>query len=667
MIQLSLFKVNQSLHLDIVAILILCLMAPATLNAQNTQKHTELDGFVWYKTYIDHGYEIKDVNGQIIIPHTRGYNPVDYRKKMFEVGRGYDKKGLCDLSGKELISPDRGYYSLMIYDDYIQVAKIDENKKFKQGVCDLSGKELISPDRGYDDVSMYGTEWYRVTRNNKMGACDLSGKELISPDMNYDLVTIQRGWVSVKRNGKEGVCDLSGKEILSPDRGYDEAILWDEIIQVKVNDKLGVCDLTGKEIIHPMYNSISKKDGALLYKDANGEWQPIPVSSYTSPSYAAMFNKAAGTSADKNQVHRKKIVENNGYVWNMLYQGPYRGAEDANGNTLIPLSLGYTIVNTTYHQGKWHFYGVKNNTMGYYDEKGNEMISPDRGYQNVYLSKTHFYVVRNDKQGICDLSGYEIISPDRGYDEVAVLGNYIQVIKNKKYGACDFAGNEVVAPIYDYILLTTDGVFKYKDSSGKYHPVPASNGSNDCASSSSSPNASSNRSTNSSFSLQEYHNASWARQKQNFNKSSNKAQTSRSSNSYNYNNRKTTNTTNSQTSYSSRNTNTSSSYNSRTSRATLSSSTSSQSKSEQSTKKKCQQCNGAGYKQCRTCDGTGKIKCTQCGGDGQVTSRYLNSHNKMATLNMKCTACNGKGKKNDLVCGGKGTKKCVSCNGKGYY
>jgi len=129
---------------------------------------------------------------------------------------------------------------------------------------------------------------------------------------------------------------------------------------------------------------------------------------------------------------------------------------------------------------------------------------------------------------------------------------------------------------------------------------------------------------------------------------------------------KNVNSTNN-TSYTSGNTRTSSSYNSRTSRATHSSSTNSQSKSEQSTKKKCQQCNGAGYKQCRTCDGTGKIKCTQCGGDGQVTSRYLNSHNKMATLNMKCTACNGKGKKNDLVCGGKGTKKCVSCNGKGYY
>lgn len=628
MIRLSLFKVNQSLHLDIVAILILSLLAPTPLSAQNIQKKTESDGFVWYKTYIDHGYEIKDVNGQIIIPHTRGYNPVDYRKKMFEVGRGYDKKGLCDLSGKELISPDRGYYSLMIYDNYIQVTKIDENKKFRKGVCDLSGKEIISPDRGYDDVSMYGTEWY-VTRNNKMGVCDLSGKEIISPDRNYDLVTVRRGWVSVKRNGKEGVCDL-----------------------------------TGKEIIHPMYNSIIKKDGALLYKDANGEWQPIPVSSYTSPSYAAMFNKAVGTSADKNQVHREKIVENNGYVWYLLYQWPYQGAEDANGNTLIPLSLGYTIVNTKYYQGKWHFYGVKNNTMGYYDENGNEMISPDRGYQTVYLSKTHFYVERNDKQGICDLSGYEIISPDRGYDEVAVLGNYIQVIKNKKYGACDFAGNEVVAPIYDYILLV-DGVFKYKGTGGKYYPVPANGGSNDSASSSSSSNASSNHRTNSSFSLQEYHNASWARQKQNFNTSSSKAQTSRSSNSYN--NRNTTNTTNRKTPYTSGNTRTSSSYNSRNSRSTHSSRASSQSKSEQSTKKKCQQCNGAGYKQCRTCDGTGKIKCTQCGGDGQVTSRYLNSHNKMATLNMKCTACNGKGKKNDLVCGGKGTKKCVSCNGKGYY
>lgn len=664
MIQLSLFKVNQSLHLDFVAILILSLLAPTPLSAQNTQKKTESDGFVWYKTYIDHGYEIKDVNGQIIIPHTRGYNPVDYRKKMFEVGRGYDKKGLCDLSGKELISPDRGYYSLMIYDDYIQVTKIDENKKFRKGVCDLSGKELISPDRGYDDVSMYGTEWYRVTRNNKMGACNLSGKEIISPDRNYDLVTVYRGWVGVKRNGKEGVCDLSGKEILSPDRGYDEAILWDEIIQVKVNDKFGVCDLTGKEIIHPMYNSISKEDGALLYKDANGEWQPIPVSSYTSPSYAAMFNRAAGTSADKNQVHRKKIVENNGYVWYLLYQGPYQGAEDANGKTLIPLSLGYTIVNTKYHQGKWHFRGVKNNNTGYYDENGNEMISPDRGYQTVYLSKTHFYVTRNEKQGICDLSGYEIISPDRGYDEVAVLGNYIQVIKNKKYGACDFAGNEVVAPIYDYILLV-DGVFKYKGTGGKYYPVPANGGSNDSASSSSSPNASSNRSTNSSFSLQEYHNASWARQNQNFNKSSNKAQTSRSSNSYN--NRKTTNTTNSQTSYSSRNTNTSSSYNSRTSRATHSSRESasnrydnSQGSDDKKTKtierKKCFHCSGSGKVKCNTCRGDGRLKCGACKGTGYWTQKGV--RHDCAACDRGFTRCNS--------CGGKGTRKCGSCYGKGY-
>lgn len=629
MIRLSLFKVNQSLHLDIVAILILSLLAPTPLSAQNIQKKTESDGFVWYKTYIDHGYEIKDVNGQIIIPHTRGYNPVDYRKKMFEVGRGYDKKGLCDLSGKELISPDRGYYSLMIYDNYIQVTKIDENKKFRKGVCDLSGKEIISPDRGYDDVSMYGTEWY-VTRNNKMGVCDLSGKEIISPDRNYDLVTVRRGWVSVKRNGKEGVCDL-----------------------------------TGKEIIHPMYNSIIKKDGALLYKDANGEWQPIPVSSYTSPSYAAMFNKAAGTSADKNQVHREKIVENNGYVWYLLYQWPYQGAEDANGNTLIPLSLGYTIVNTKYYQGKWHFYGVKNNTMGYYDENGNEMISPDRGYQTVYLSKTHFYVERNDKQGICDLSGYEIISPDRGYDEVAVLGNYIQVIKNKKYGACDFAGNEVVAPIYDYILLV-DGVFKYKGTGGKYYPVPANGGSNDSALSSSSSNASSNHRTNSSFSLQEYHNASWARQKQNFNTSSSKAQTSRSSNSYN--NRNTTNTTNRKTPYTSGNTRTSSSYNSRNSRATHSSRTSasnrydnSQGSDDKKTKtierKKCFHCSGSGKVKCNTCRGDGRLKCGACKGTGYWTQKGV--RHDCAACDRGFTRCNS--------CGRKGTRNCTSCSGKGYH
>ena len=637
--QLTFFKNNQRQRLGIL-VLMLCLLGPTTLDAQDTKKHTEPDGFVWYETFIDHGFEVKDANGYIIIPHTRGYNPLSYHHKYFRVGKTYKKIGLCDLSGNEIISPDRGYYDLMVYDEWIEVTKVDDNNKRIKGVCDLSGKEIISPDRGYDDVSMYGSEWFRVKRNGKMGACDLSGREFISPDKGYDLVTVFRGWVGVKKGGKNGVCDLSGKELLSPDRGYDDAIFWDDVILVNVNNKYGICDLSGNEVISPMYDVISKKDGALYYKDANGEWQPIPASSYTSPSYAAAFNKTSGTTANKDQVQRKKIVENDGYVWYNLFKGSYQGVEDANGNTLIPLSLGYTRVESTFRQGKRYFKGIKNNVMGCYDDRGTEMVSPDRGYNHVTVFSDHLTVTKNGKQGICDLSGYEIISPDRGYDDVTMLGDYIKVERNRKYGACDFAGNEVVAPIYNDMLLFSDGVFQYKDERGNYKPVPVTySSSNDVAATSSSSGT--NSYSNTPKRSVEYYQAQQRAIMEKYSRNSSKSRT-------------TTTTPSNRTQ--------SSSYNRSTTQRNTTTSSTSNSSTRNHSKKICTECKGAKKVTCHLCKGKGRDECYLCHGSGM---RHV--FGKPGVKKEKCYRCNGVGSTECKKCSGSGKIRCTRCGGSGYW
>lgn len=169
------------------------------------------------------------------------------------------------------------------------------------------------------------------------------------------------------------------------------------------------------------------------------------------------------------QPKREKKTELNGFVWYKLSEGSYEGAEDANGKTLIPLSMGYTLVG--YSAPSKRFYGIKNNMMGYHDETGKEIISPDRGYDHVMDLRGFIRVSRGDKVGACDLSGMEVISPDKGYDDILFCDNYYKVERNGKQGVCDLAGKEIVAPIYDYILYS-DGVYKYQDAGGHFWPVP---------------------------------------------------------------------------------------------------------------------------------------------------------------------------------------------------
>ena len=301
----------------VLTILLMLTSATLMIAQLRREKMTETDGFVWYLVQDESNPAIlgaEDENGKTLVPLNKGITSIGYAAgyaansslggvfrvfangscgvygkdggELIPIGRydnvfllsGWfcvkhgDKEGACDLSGKEIISPDRGYDSIFFSDGtYYKVKHGD-----KEGACDLSGKELISPDRGYDNIYRFSKEtYYRVERNGK-GICDLSGSELISPDRGYESITLMGERFFVKNGGKEGVCDLSGKELISPDRGYDSIFLRDgTYYSVKRGGKEGVCDLSGKEIYPPLYDDLIYMDGEFRARGADDHWHPI--------------------------------------------------------------------------------------------------------------------------------------------------------------------------------------------------------------------------------------------------------------------------------------------------------------------------------------------------------------------------------------------------------
>lgn len=126
-------------------------------------------------------------------------------------------------------------------------------------------------------------------------------------------------------------------------------------------------------------------------------------------------------------------TEDDGFRWERICQDDKEGAKSVGGVTFIPLSRGYTFI--CYLEGGW------------------------------------FSVRKGDKEeGVCDITGREIIAPGR-YDWACYRNKdgfaYCTVKLNGKEGICDMNGREIIAPRYESIIVS-DGVFEYKDASGKW-------------------------------------------------------------------------------------------------------------------------------------------------------------------------------------------------------
>lgn len=166
-------------------------------------------------------------------------------------------------------------YSSVIYDKDINCFKVGLNGK--KGICDLKGKEIISPKYTVIYTHYIKDGYYGVQIGDKMGLLDLTGKEIISPDKytNISIYEVKYGYYGVQIGDKRGLLDLTGKEII-PCK-YDGVLLrnLDSYYQLSLNGKVGACDLTGKEIVPCAYENLIYSQGEFKHKNSSGNWIPI--------------------------------------------------------------------------------------------------------------------------------------------------------------------------------------------------------------------------------------------------------------------------------------------------------------------------------------------------------------------------------------------------------
>ena len=389
---------------------LLMFLFACSLNAQESkviEKSDDKSGYKWREIFDGKNRGVQSIDGQTIIPCEFSY--IYYSDGYFTVYRD-NLVGLTDFTGKEIISPNRGYTGFHTYESkngYIEV-----NKDKFAGLTDLTGKEIISPDRGYTYISTLDAKggYIKVNKDKFAGLTDLTGKEIISPNRGYTYISMldaNNGYFVVEKNGK-GVVNKQGTEIVAPVYGLDycDATYYctkDGVIVVekKSGDSgkpfMGLFSTDGKELI-PItkgYRYIDLKGEGIIevkknYDDLNGEKLLISDlkrgihSSYDQVYYDSNLNCKVGQ------------------------KGRYMCVLDKDNNELIPLSAHLTQI-----------YSNKRNELMVKDENGyfgivtsnlKWVIPLGRKYTTLLelggTGKAPYYLVGSgDYRGVCDMAG----------------------------------------------------------------------------------------------------------------------------------------------------------------------------------------------------------------------------------------------------------------------
>lgn len=166
---------------------------------------------------------------------------------------------------------------------------------------------------------------------------------------------------------------------------------------------------------------------------------------------------------------KKTRDEIDGFKWIEITDGRLRGAENINGQILIPPEFNLVV----YHSNDSYFRASINGNVAVFEPDGKCVIAIDRDYSDVYKHRTRagdvYYTVfrtsgTKQSAGLCDKLGKEIISPAAGYDNIvrqeADGKIWYSVSRDNLVGACDSEGKELIKPQYKS-LTYYNGTFHY--------------------------------------------------------------------------------------------------------------------------------------------------------------------------------------------------------------
>lgn len=361
----------------------LCLILPVECFSQ-PNIIVSSNGFIYYWAKEGGKYIVYDNNMKCIIPKSRGYEYIYFTPSIIYGGFFEFKKnglyGICDISGKEIVSPKY---------DYIYQYKDDPYFSASNSLINLDGKEYRK--KGKSVYFSFGDGFYyydskfnerrigKINKKEHYRLIDLGRKTLretrSKPEATKKTQTVminderqkdkdQKGfvWIEINHNGQLGVADAKGNIIIPAEYEDVEFMkLTDDMSCFKCTDSNGcpnIFTLTGTPIISEInYGTINfRKD-----KDIIGYFV-----------FQTFFNDGKiGTAVYDLSGHRivsefdcysdVKFRGVDGCIgYFKVYDGEKEGAVDIYGNTIIKPKKKDLI----YYPGKGFAYQKDKHYMG---------------------------------------------------------------------------------------------------------------------------------------------------------------------------------------------------------------------------------------------------------------------------------------------------------------
>lgn len=296
------------------SIIAVCMLSVQPVYSQKFKKFkNKYPKFTWWRITYPDGSVGLSVNEKknIVVSDARGYSSLDYfGNGLFVVNKG-DCRGVVNMQGIEVVSPDKYNHIESEYDinsgyKYLQVGVGGSRYSPESiGVLSCSGKVLLPCEYKYIDLR---SEYISVNHSGKSHpyfiasnkescvVCDTAGTILFSTSEfsrvspHFTETPVEYG---VANNiiaysvgvgdkfgtaTKYGVCNKNGELLLSPK--YDwisdiDDLHGDLLIIFRENAKSGVADIYGNEIVPPVYDYVH------VYKSENLKYFVVKLNNKT--------------------------------------------------------------------------------------------------------------------------------------------------------------------------------------------------------------------------------------------------------------------------------------------------------------------------------------------------------------------------------------------------
>jgi hypothetical protein len=272
-------------------------------------------------------------------------------------------------------------------------------KNGKYGFID-KGNRVVIPFE-FDNVSDFENGRAVVECGGKLGMIDRGGKRIFECEFE-DLGAVSEGFVYGAKGEKYGFYEKNGS--LRIEERFDEAYSFTNgIAKVQIDDRQAYIDPFGTYIIPPGYDNISFFTDSLL------------------------------------------IFEDDAYFGLMLRNcTPLQKAEF---DEIAQLSDGRALF-------------VKDDLIGYFDEKGKVVLPPKFETFPNYLQKAnyngaHAIAVSKGKYGVIDRNGKFIIAPS--FQNLGQVSSLMAFTKGKGWGFIDLTGKEIIKPQFEFAESFIDG------------------------------------------------------------------------------------------------------------------------------------------------------------------------------------------------------------------